>query len=281
MIINKHICNYRPVILILDSGVGGLFIYNQIKRVLSFAKYIYFFDNEYFPYGKRSDFLIVKRLINILKTIQKFLKFDVVIIACNTASVVACSELKKIFSFPIIGIVPDVKLAVMLSRNKIIGLLSTNVTINSMYMRNLIKKFSGMNLILQLDISNLIEIVENKLYGKCVSLTLVRKIMRPWLELDKIPDTIILGCTHLLFLKNEFKKIFHKNIFFVCSRNNILQCILKVINISVFNIYKLSKFNFIKNRVYCSTMSSKTLMLMPSLIKYGFSSLEKIRITNF
>ncbi|MGL5304998.1 MAG: glutamate racemase, partial [Aeromonas veronii] len=42
-------------ILVFDSGMGGLTIYREIRRVLPAHNYFYCFDNANFPYGELSE----------------------------------------------------------------------------------------------------------------------------------------------------------------------------------------------------------------------------------
>lgn len=42
----------RPTVLVFDSGVGGLSVYQEIRQLLPDLHYIYAFDNVAFPYGE-------------------------------------------------------------------------------------------------------------------------------------------------------------------------------------------------------------------------------------
>ncbi|MDP3442074.1 MAG: aspartate/glutamate racemase family protein, partial [Ignavibacteria bacterium] len=53
------------------------------------------------------------------------------VVACNTASSVALSELRKFLTIPVIGMIePGAKMALSETRNKKIGVIGTNATIN-------------------------------------------------------------------------------------------------------------------------------------------------------
>ncbi|MGP1930172.1 MAG: glutamate racemase, partial [Arsenophonus sp. ET-DL12-MAG3] len=115
----------QQTILIFDSGIGGLSIYYEVKRLLPDLHYIYVFDNDAFPYGEKSAEFIIKRIIQIIDQIQKKQTLAIAIIACNTASTVSLPILRAYFKFPIIGVVPAIKPAIKLTRNGVIGLLAT------------------------------------------------------------------------------------------------------------------------------------------------------------
>lgn len=61
----------RPTVLVFDSGVGGLSVYDEIRQLLPDLHYIYAFDNVAFPYGEKSEDFIVERVVEIVTAVQK------------------------------------------------------------------------------------------------------------------------------------------------------------------------------------------------------------------
>lgn len=61
----------RPTVLVFDSGVGGLSVYNEIRQLLPNLHYIYAFDNVAFPYGEKSEEFIVERVLEIVTAVQQ------------------------------------------------------------------------------------------------------------------------------------------------------------------------------------------------------------------
>lgn len=80
----------RPTVLVFDSGVGGLSVYNEIRQLLPNLHYIYAFDNVAFPYGEKSEEFIVERVVEIVTAVQQRYPLALAVIACNTASTVSC-----------------------------------------------------------------------------------------------------------------------------------------------------------------------------------------------
>ncbi len=76
----------RPTVLVFDSGVGGLSVYDEIRRLLPDLHYIYAFDNVAFPYGEKSETFIVERVVEIVTAVQQRYPLSLAVIACNTAS---------------------------------------------------------------------------------------------------------------------------------------------------------------------------------------------------
>ncbi|VFS68333.1 Glutamate racemase [Kluyvera cryocrescens] len=115
----------RPTVLVFDSGVGGLSVYDEIRHLLPDLHYIYAFDNVAFPYGEKSEEFIVERVLEIVTAVQQRYPLALAVIACNTASTVSLPALREKFAFPVVGVVPAIKPAARLSANRIIGLLAT------------------------------------------------------------------------------------------------------------------------------------------------------------
>ena len=56
----------RKRVLIFDSGVGGLSVYDEIRHVLPDVDYIYLFDNARFPYGELPAQELVHRCCGLI-----------------------------------------------------------------------------------------------------------------------------------------------------------------------------------------------------------------------
>ena len=131
----------RPTVLVFDSGVGGLSVYNEIRQLLPNLHYIYAFDNVAFPYGEKSEKFIVERVVEIVTAVQQRYPLALAVIACNTASTVSLPALREKFAFPVVGVVPAIKPAARLTANGIVGLLATRGTVKRPYTRELIDRY--------------------------------------------------------------------------------------------------------------------------------------------
>ena len=99
----------RPTVLVFDSGVGGLSVYDEVRQMLPDLHYIYAFDNVAFPYGEKSEEFIVERVVEIVTAVAKRHPLSIIVIACNTASTVSLPALRAKFSCPVVGVVPAIK----------------------------------------------------------------------------------------------------------------------------------------------------------------------------
>ena len=196
----------KKIIGVFDSGIGGLTVLEEIKKVNPDEEYIYLKDIDNFPYGEKSKEEIIKLTRNnIKKLIEK--KAQLIVIACGTATSQALEVVKNEFEIPIIGIIePTVKYLSGLNLDKI-GVMATTGTIRSgMWEKSIKNKFPKIKVVNQ-ECPVLASMVEEKnIYSK-ESLDAVHKYTEVFKE--NCIDTIILGCTHYPIydeiIKSEFE----------------------------------------------------------------------------
>ena len=197
-------------VLIFDSGVGGLSICKEIVDLGIVADCNYLFDNAYFPYGELTDKALITRLTQLLSDFASQHPTDLIVIACNSASTVALQTLRTHFDIPIIGVVPAIKPASLLTKNNIIGLLATPATVKRAYTDQLIAQFASDKRVLKIGTTELVKLAEDKLTGNRIDLDVLKTVLKPWIESKSPPDTIVLGCTHFPWLKNEISFCFQE-----------------------------------------------------------------------
>ncbi|MGF1693388.1 glutamate racemase [Photobacterium kagoshimensis] len=192
-------------VLIFDSGVGGLSVYQEIRAQLPNEHYIYAFDNAAFPYGELEESVLIARTLEIVSRLVRKHSVDLVVIACNTASTIVLPTLRTQLDIPVVGVVPAIKPAAALSEKKVIGLLATPATVKRRYTQELIAEFAKDCQVLMIGSTRLVEIAEQKLRGEAVSVAEIQEILLPWL--DRV-DGIVLGCTHFPLIKDEIQQVF-------------------------------------------------------------------------
>lgn len=261
----------RPTVLVFDSGVGGLSVYEEIRQLLPDLHYIYAFDNEAFPYGEKPQHFIIERVVGIVTAIQRRHPLALVVIACNTASTISLPALRQRFIFPVVGVVPAVKPAAKLTRNGVVGLLATRATVQRPYTHELIARFANDCQILSLGSSELVELAEAKLQGETISTVDLQKLLRSWLRLPEPPDTVVLGCTHFPLLAEELQRALPDGTRLVDSGAAIARRTAWLVG----NLEN-PPCSTEKNLVYCLTITPKVVTLWPILQRYGFFSLEKL-----
>ncbi|MBY5948641.1 glutamate racemase [Photobacterium rosenbergii] len=187
-------------VLIFDSGVGGLSVYQEIYAQLPNVQYIYAFDDAAFPYGELPEGELIARTRHIVSLLVERHSVDLVVVACNTASTIVLPTLRDVLSIPVVGVVPAIKPAATLSQRKVIGLLATPATVQREYTELLISQFASHCQVLRIGSTRLVEMAEQKLRGQTISITELEAILQPW---RNRVDCIVLGCTHFPLIRDE------------------------------------------------------------------------------
>lgn len=263
-------------VLIFDSGVGGLSIFQKILKQNPSVTYHYLFDNTYFPYGELEELFLIDRLTSLLLAFLESQHIDLIVIACNTASTIALNNLRKLISVPIIGVVPAIKPAASITKNNVIGLLATPATINRAYTQELIDKFAKNASVVKIGSTKLVQLAELKLQGANIEHEEVKEILKSWLELEIQPDTIVLGCTHFPLLKNEISKCFPNDIRLVDSGDAIAKRVSDLLPISNYDIRPYNSRGF-----YTLTQEPEKLEALEIRFnQFGISSLTYLDLKN-
>src|SRR5262245_61950619 len=116
-------------VLVFDSGVGGLSVFDAIAGAGLAVELDYAADNAWLPYGLKSDAALKARVPWLLSALSAQWMPDAVVVACNTASTIALDEVRVALSIPVIGVVPPIKPAAATTKTGVIGLLATPATV--------------------------------------------------------------------------------------------------------------------------------------------------------
>ncbi len=191
-------------ILLIDSGVGGLGVLTHIKKLLPDVDYSYVADEAYFPYGELSNAVLCERVAQIIKVIEKKGGIDCVVVACNTASTSVLEHLREQFNFPIVGVVPAIKVAVEKTQIKRFGVLATEATAKGVYIAGLIEQFAGGCEVVLHGAKGLARLAEQKLNGNKVLIADVEREIQGVFA-NGLIDCVVLGCTHYPHLLDELR----------------------------------------------------------------------------
>jgi glutamate racemase len=214
----------------LDSGVGGLPYLAHTRRALPGQRYVYVADRENFPYGEKEPERIVEASIAVTERLLCREHPRLVVIACNTMSVVALSRLRERFSVPFVGVVPAVKPAAALSRRRRVGVLATRQTVEGDYLRHLIEDHAKGCSVVSLPAAGLVEYVEKQIPTADAD----DRAARVRTEVDRFRDgridALVLGCTHFLHLEEEFRSLLEaEGISLVDSRDGVTRQVARLL----------------------------------------------------
>ncbi len=221
----------RQPIAFLDSGIGGLPYLSSTRRLLPDERYVYAVDRKNFPYGEKTQDQVIHAITGLAERMIARENPRLVVVACNTASVVALSALRSRFPLPFVGVVPAVKPAAALSRRRRVGVLATRRTVEGEYLRSLIREHARGCSVVSLPAAGLVEFVEDDMH-RCSE---QEKTARVSAEVERFRDAgidaLVLGCTHFLHLEPEFRRLLEQEgISLVDSRDGVARQVQRLLN---------------------------------------------------
>ncbi len=208
-----------PEVLVFDSGIGGLSVASCIHRCIPAARLTHLADNAAFPYGNQPEDRVVERTVGLILEQLDAHPFDVIVVACNTASTVALPALRAAVKVPVVGVVPAVKPAAEVSRNRRIGLLATPATVRRPYLDRLIDDFAGDCLIERIGHPELVTWIEDWARGQPLPEPALSVALQPFR--DAGVDTVVLGCTHYPLIGSVLQRLLPDIPFWVDSGDAI------------------------------------------------------------
>jgi glutamate racemase len=195
---------------IFDSGFGGLSVAKSIHKLLPQEDLIYIADSAFTPYGDMKESDIIKRALLISDFLVNQKNSKAIVIACNTATAFAVNELRDKFNIPIIGMEPAVKPALKVTLNKMVGVLATSGTSKSAKFSALLERYSGDVKFFVQPCPGLVNAIEKGSFDDEELFELLQKYLANFKK--NSVDTIVLGCTHFVYIKHLVKKIMGANI---------------------------------------------------------------------
>ena len=199
-----HRTKHDTSVAVFDSGIGGLNLLKECSKALPDVTFYYLADNFNVPYGQKNK----EEILTLVK--QKFLclagvRLSAAVIACNTATANCISELRALFPFPVIGIQPAVKPAAQFGGRCLV--LATPSTTKSQSFKDLLDRYKNEKTQFTVyPCEGLAEYVEKNALDLSAG---IPRGMLPEMEVD----SVVLGCTHYVFLKDAIKRAYNCAVF--------------------------------------------------------------------
>ena len=210
-------------VLMFDSGVGGLTVLAELRKVLPEAPVIYAADLAGLPYGEKTEAEIAARVAGLLGRMSERFKPRLITIACNTASTIALGMVRDVLHVPIVGTVPAIKPAAALTNTGTIGLLGTAATVRQKYVDDLEREFAQGKRLLRHACPELVEAAEAKLRGETPDPAVFADAaagLRSQPGGEAI-DTVVLACTHFPLMADELRAAMGDNVQFIDGAQGI------------------------------------------------------------
>ena len=190
---------------IYDSGLGGLSVWREVRRLLPRESLLYLGDGANCPYGSKPREQI-RRLADdaVGRLVARGCKM--VVVACNTATAAAIDFLRaKYTAIPIVGMEPAVKPACLRTRTGVVGVLATERSLDGdLFCRTAARYGRGVEVVTAAG-RGFVELVEQDREATPEAEACVGEAMEEMLR--KGADQIVLGCTHYPFLMDVIQRI--------------------------------------------------------------------------
>lgn len=216
--------------IFFDSGTGGLPYMLYLKKQNPLVRCIYLADTRNFPYGEKSPCEITDAAVTSLQLILKYFAPKGIVISCNTLSIIALKTLRKEFPhISFVGTVPAIKQAGLVSKNRRIGILATNRTVENPYTENLIARFAADCTVIKRGDPDLIYFIEHSFFS--ASDVQKEDAVRPAIDFFRSydVDTIVLGCTHFLHIAELVARLTFPDIQIIDSCFGVVNQALRVL----------------------------------------------------
>lgn len=189
--------------------MGGLSVLHELRRVMPQQDFVYLADTAHIPYGSRPE----DELRRLTTSCVDWLHLEGckgVVIACNTASAFSLGFLRLRYGpdFPVVGLVPALKPAVLATQSGTVAVLATPVTLRGEKLREVIEQFAvpASVEVLRLSHPELVPLVEAGQADSWRAREVLREVLAPAAAAGA--DQLVLGCTHFPFLASSIRAEF-------------------------------------------------------------------------
>lgn len=269
----------RAPVGVFDSGVGGLTVAREIMRQLPNENLVYFGDTARVPYGSKSRDNIIRysrQIIHFLKT--KGVK--AIVIACNTASALALDVVREEEELPIIGVIePGARAAVSATKNKKVGIIGTEATVQSHMYSKVIKEMEPLVTVVGKACPLFVPLVEEGFAKHHVTEEIIDFYLASMKKEEDI-DTMILGCTHYPLLRSRIKEYMGEKIHLVNPAYETamdLKALLEEMNMTN-NTQEEGHGSY---SFYVSDAADKFKQFANSILPYDIETTKQIRIEEY
>jgi len=180
---------------VFDSGVGGLTILREVRSALPRHDLVYVADTRFCPYGPRPEAEVRERSDALTRALVAT-GAEMVIVACNTATIAAIAALRATHPLPFVGVEPAVKPAARVTRSGVVGVLATESALAGARFRELVEAHAaeaGVGVV-EAPCPGLVRRIEaGELNGQATR-AVVRGAWEPLAAGGA--DTLVLACTH-------------------------------------------------------------------------------------
>lgn len=214
---------------VFDSGVGGLSVLRALRAALPNERFVYLADSANAPYGERGDAYVSARTHAITRYLREQHHIKALVVACNTATAAAIHEVRSSYpDLPLVGLEPAIKPALAVTQTGRVGVIGTRGTLTSSKFGKLLASLDGQAQFVVQPCDGLAHAIERSVDlpepapGSAVGATetgaLCERYIHAMGEFGTAPgqiDTLVLGCTHYIFVAHELRALVGPGVQFI------------------------------------------------------------------
>ncbi|MEM7403374.1 MAG: glutamate racemase [Myxococcota bacterium] len=183
----------KRFIAVLDSGVGGLHVLDHLHRALPGESTLYLADTARLPYGSKSRATVLSYARQAARFLCKQRALKLLVVACNTASAAALSQLQQELPIPVVGTVTATAQAACVSHPRHIAVLATTQTVQWQAYVTALRQQGFAGKIYQQACPLFVSLVEEGWLDHPVTQMVAQHYLS---GMPRDTDLVILGCTH-------------------------------------------------------------------------------------
>ena len=195
--------------------MGGLTVLHECLVTMPHEDFVYLGDGARLPYGPRP----LSEISQFSREIAGWLEgqdVKLILAACNAATSAALPQLQEELSVPVLGVIaPEAHAAVQATRNRRIGLLATQATVEAGRYAELVHTLDAGTQLTAVACPLLVPLIESEDPFGQDTLDAVRGYAIPVKE--AACDTVILGCTHYPLIRPILQRVFGRGVTLVFS----------------------------------------------------------------
>jgi glutamate racemase len=210
------------LVVVFDSGVGGLPYLAAARLLLPAESFLYVADRAGFPYGTKTGEEVRSRVSGIVAALASTYEIKALVIACNTASQAALASSRKAFpDLAIVGTVPAIKPAAERSRSGTIGVMATARAVLDPYLDDLVARYAPGLRVIREPAQDLVEFVERRFPASTAEERSAAVVPHVAAMVAGGADQIVLACTHFLHLRGDIAAAAGPGVDVVDSREGV------------------------------------------------------------
>ncbi len=204
----------RPI-GVFDSGMGGLTVLHECLVTMPHEDFVYLGDGARLPYGPRPLDEIRRFALEIAGYLEAQ-GVKLILVACNAATSAALPDLQERIGVPVVGVIaPEAHAAVQTTRNRRIGLMATEATVDAGRYTELVHTLDAGAELVSIACPRLVPLIESEEPFGAETTEAVREYAEPLKAAGA--DTVILGCTHYPLIRRIFERAFGRDVALVFS----------------------------------------------------------------